>query len=61
MEEIEMIVNIDKLKMAQQEIINAGIKGESAIAKLKAIEISMKKLAQKEEEENKKLDTDKKE
>lgn len=40
-------VNIEKLEMAQKEIINAGIKGEKAIEKLKEIENSMNKLTQK--------------
>lgn len=42
-------VNIEKLKMAQKEIINAGIKGEKAIEKLKSIESSMNKLTQKKD------------
>lgn len=56
-----LIVNIDKLKMAQKEIINAGIKGERAIAKLKAIENSMKKLSQNDNEVKTNPKKDKKE
>ena len=46
---IMLNVNIEKLKMAQKEIINAGIKGEKAIEKLKSIESSMNKLTQKKD------------
>ena len=48
-----LIVNMDKLEMAKKELINAGIKGERAIAKLKAIENSMNKLSQREDKAKK--------
>ena len=45
-----MIVDMDKLEMAKKEINNAGLKGERAMKRLKMIEKTMNRLAERNNE-----------